>query len=230
MGKIVNIPRDELYHLYIEEEKTNKEIAQIYGCCSRTVKTYIEKYGIPLRTNKPWLSEQNRIKKKKYNEYILSGEYGIGYTTNTKHQFYFDLEDYDKIKDVCWYENTEGYLCGRYKNNKIIKAHQLIMNDKHIDHINHNTLDNRKQNLRKSNDLLNSRNRSLPSNNKSGCKGVCWKAREGKWRAYITHLGKHIELGLYDDLEEAIKVRKKTENELYKEWSYYNSISKEDKE
>lgn len=172
--------------------------------------------------------ERNKREKKKYNEYNLLGEYGIGYASNTHHQFYFDLEDYNKIKDVCWCENSEGYLCGHYKDNKTIKIHQLIMNDKHIDHINHNTLDNRKQNLRKSNDLFNARNRSIPTNNKSGCKGVCWKTRDDKWRAYITHLGKHIELGLFDDLEEAIKVRKKAENELYGEWSYYNSMNKED--
>ena len=29
----------------------------------------------------------------------------------TKSLFYFDLEDYDKIKDYCWYEhvNKDGY-------------------------------------------------------------------------------------------------------------------------
>ena len=38
--------------------------------------------------------------RKKYNTYDLSGEYGIGYTSNGD-TFYFDLEDYDKIKDYC---------------------------------------------------------------------------------------------------------------------------------
>lgn len=37
---------------------------------------------------------------KKYNTYDLSGEYGIGYTSKGE-EFYFDLEDYDKIKDYC---------------------------------------------------------------------------------------------------------------------------------
>ena len=35
---------------------------------------------------------------KKYNTYDLTREYGIGYTTNTEEEFYFDLEDYDLIK------------------------------------------------------------------------------------------------------------------------------------
>ena len=37
---------------------------------------------------------------KKYNTYDLSGEYGIGYTSKGE-EFYFDLDDYDKIKDYC---------------------------------------------------------------------------------------------------------------------------------
>ena len=31
---------------------------------------------------------------KKYNQYDLSGEYGIGWTSNTNEEFYFDLEDF----------------------------------------------------------------------------------------------------------------------------------------
>lgn len=33
------------------------------------------------------------------NTYDLSGEYGIGYTTKGE-EFWFDLEDYDKIKSI----------------------------------------------------------------------------------------------------------------------------------
>ena len=33
---------------------------------------------------------------KKSNIYDLSGEYGVGWTSNTNEEFYFDLEDYDK--------------------------------------------------------------------------------------------------------------------------------------
>ncbi len=38
---------------------------------------------------------------KKYNTYDLSDEYGIGFTSKGE-KFYFDLEDYDKIKNYCW--------------------------------------------------------------------------------------------------------------------------------
>ena len=38
---------------------------------------------------------------RKENIYDLSGEFGIGYCTNTGSPFYFDLEDYNKIKNYC---------------------------------------------------------------------------------------------------------------------------------
>ena len=46
---------------------------------------------------------------KKYNTYDLTGEYGIGYTSKDE-EFYFDLEDYDKIKDYCWRITMQGYV------------------------------------------------------------------------------------------------------------------------
>ena len=53
-------------------------------------------------------------KRKKYNTYDLSGDYGIGYTSNLNlngnNEFYFDLEDYDKIKNYCWCFDDDGYL------------------------------------------------------------------------------------------------------------------------
>lgn len=225
MGARINIPKNVLQKLYVDDGMTLKSIAQMYNCSRATISEYRKLYNIPLRKDKPWTSELNRITKKKYNVYDLSGDFGIGYTSNTNEEFYFDLCDYDKIKDVCWSVNSGGYVCGRYIDGKSIKLHQLVMGCKHIDHINHNTFDNRKQNLRKSDDLLNSRNRSTSKNSKSGCRGVCWRSREGKWRAYITHLGKRIELGLYSNLDDAISARKSAENELYGEWSYYNSIN-----
>lgn len=43
----------------------------------------------------------NRALSIKANNYDLTGQYGIGYASNNQTPFYFDLEDYDKIKDHC---------------------------------------------------------------------------------------------------------------------------------
>jgi len=46
---------------------------------------------------------------KQSNLYDLSGEFGVGYTAKGE-RFYFDLEDYEKIKDIYWHINDSGYV------------------------------------------------------------------------------------------------------------------------
>ena len=43
------------------------------------------------------------------NVYDLSGEYGIGYTLKGE-PFWFDLEDYDLIKDYCWHYTQKNKI------------------------------------------------------------------------------------------------------------------------
>lgn len=48
---------------------------------------------------------------KKYNKYLTDledehGLYGIGYCSNSGTEFYFDMQDYDVIKDYCWFEHV----------------------------------------------------------------------------------------------------------------------------
>ena len=49
--------------------------------------------------------------RRKTNRYDLSGDVGIGWTSNTNRQFYFDLNDYELIKDYSWHECVmpDGY-------------------------------------------------------------------------------------------------------------------------
>lgn len=162
--------------------------------------------------------------KKKYNIYDLSNGYGIGYTSKGE-EFYFDLEDYDSIKDYCWRTNKNGYLVARYKNSQLI-MHRIIMNcpdGKQVDHKCHNKLDNRKSNLRIVTNQQNSMNSLVQLNNKSGVTGVCWDKNVGKWYVYINYKGKRIYKGRYKDLEVAKMVRKEAEDEYFGEYSYDNS-------
>lgn len=163
--------------------------------------------------------------KRKYNIYDLTGEYGIGYTNNGE-EFYFDLEDYNKIKDYCWSCNKEGYLLSTLKD-KVIRFHRIIMNcddsKKFVDHINHNVKDNRKSNLRIVTNNQNQMNAKLRKNNTSSCTGV-YKIKN-KWVANIQINKKRIQLGTFTCFEDAVQARKLAEEKYFGEYSYSNSLN-----
>lgn len=164
-----------------------------------------------------------RKKKKKYNTYNLTGNYGVGYTSKGE-EFWFDLEDYDKIKDYYWCINNKGYVSTHIKKKQIL-FHRLIINNKNgiIDHISHNKFDNRKINLRIVNKNQNGMNASLSKNNTSGVTGVVWHSRDEMWEARIKVNYKYIYLGRFSDFEDAVKARRDAEERYFGEYSYDNS-------
>lgn len=171
----------------------------------------------------------NRIRNKLYNNYDLSNDYGIGYTQKGE-EFYFDLEDYDKIKDYCWGKRFNYIRC--LKKNEInkrvnIHMHNIIMDTKSnnktvVDHINGLCYDNRKSNLRIISQLDNMKNQKIRTNNKSGYKGVNFHKRNNKWCARISLNNKRILLGYFDDIDSAIKARKEGEEKYYGKFSRNN--------
>jgi len=161
--------------------------------------------------------------KKKYNTYDLSGEYGIGYTTKNE-EFYFDLEDYEKIKDYCWMlhrSSNKFYVESRsiHEENKIIKMHRLVMNvykrSDIIDHISRETNDNRKSNLRIITNELNARNRGECTRNTSGVNGVSFRKDSKKWRSRIRENGVEKSVGEFNNLLDAAIARMEAEKRVY---------------
>ena len=155
------------------------------------------------------------------NTYDLSGEYGICTMANDR-KFFFDLEDYDLISQYCWADKGNGgYITGSAGKYKKVYLHRLLMNpDKGyvVDHINGLKYDNRKSNLRVCTQHQNNFNMPLKCTNTSGCTGV-GKMRN-KWRARITVNKKEINLGYYDDFEDAVKARKAAEEKYFGEYAY----------
>lgn len=167
--------------------------------------------------------EFNRNTKKKYNKYDLSGGYGIGWTSNTNKEFYFDLDDYNKIKDYCWNEHikTNGYhMLDTYDKNsdKTINMANLL-GFKGYDHKNRNPLDNRKENLRPATQHENVMNKGIQRNNISGITGVGWVKRLQKWRARIAYDEKEIYLGVFENKEDAIRARLIAEKKYFGEFA-----------
>lgn len=80
-----------------------------------------------------------------------------------------------------------------------------------IDHINGDRTDNRIANLRDTSRAENARNMCLPSHNKSGVIGVCFKQDRGKWMASIKINRRIHYLGNFHDKADAIAARKAAE-------------------
>lgn len=115
------------------------------------------------------------------------------------------------------YRNKTGRI-GR-KQGKILRkiylAHRIIwlhyygcLPKNQIDHINHNTTDNRIINLREVTHSENNRNRTLQSNNKVGYNGVCYDKNRNRYMAHITINNVTKDLGRYATLEEAVEARR----------------------
>jgi hypothetical protein len=125
-----------------------------------------------------------------------------------------DKEDLERVIEHKWSLDSNGYLFTNI-NKKRLALHQFILGKKEgydIDHINSDRIDNRKENLRyatRSQNLMNKRN----------VLGITWDKNRKKWLAQITVNKKHINLGRYDNKEEALKVRRDAEKKHFKEFA-----------
>lgn len=162
------------------------------------------------------------------NEVILHEDYAEIKIHNTKLDnialIKIDIEDIEKIKGVRWKLSTGRLQYAR--NNKKGLLHRYVLGveigeDIVVDHINGDTFDCRKSNLRICTQAENVKNTSLNTNNTSGVTGVSWCKREQKWRAYINYnnSGKTTSLGYFNKFEDAVKARQKAEIEEYGEFS-----------
>ena len=134
-----------------------------------------------------------------------------------------DNEDFEWLNQWRWYCDAYGYAIrkpyirgtGRkHQKGLSIRMHRLINKTPkglETDHINRNTLDNRKINLRTVSSQQNKFNTNIRIDNTSGYKGVTWDKQTNKWMSQIGIDGKNIKLGRYFHLKEAIDARENAE-------------------
>ena len=138
-----------------------------------------------------------------------------------------DDEDYEELYKYKWYAllNRKTWYAGRTESYANGKRHNLVMHreilglvrddGKLTDHRNRNGLDKRRSNLRIVDYVLSNRNRGGHKDNTSGYNGVYWHKRTGKWVARIQINCKQINLGYYDNINDAIEARRKAELEYW---------------
>lgn len=159
-------------------------------------------------------------------------DFGVGHIkmSNTNNEMLCDAEFIEELLKYYWNE-IRGYARSSIGKKKVY-AHRVVMGvgdfevNKQVDHINGNTLDNRKQNLRIVTSRQNGLNSSIRKDNTSGVTGVCWDKRKQKWLVRVHENGKDIYLGYFDKFDDAVVARKKGEEKYYGEYSYDNSRRK----
>ena len=135
-----------------------------------------------------------------------------------------DDEDYTALSQHKWFAHKRGnnFYAVRRPGIRMHREITKVTPGLQIDHINHDSLDNRKCNLRICNTAQNRWN-SLPrKNNKSGFKGVTWQEEAKKWQARIQKNGCPEYLGLYFCIVKAAKAYDIAARRLFGEFAYLN--------
>lgn len=155
------------------------------------------------------------------NSYEIRGDVTAIFLTSKKHgdmETLIDTADLDKAKEfpMTWYANWSNftksfYVVGNTKiengKRKSVKLHRWIyknLQDKVIDHINHDTLDNRKINTRQATHSENRQNRKGATvRNKCGVRNVMMDKRSGKWKV-VAVIDKKLKcFGFFEELSAA---------------------------
>ena len=125
-----------------------------------------------------------------------------------------DTEDLENVNKCRWCVTNAGYAYVKNKRDYGL-LHHIIMGKPNrgmvVDHINRNTLDNRRSNLRTVTHAENLRNTGIISNNTTGYKGICFCKKEKKFKPKISVNLKTINRGSYIKIEDAVNARKEAE-------------------
>jgi hypothetical protein len=172
-------------------------------------------------------------------QYQIDGEIVYLHIKNRKGQIWTVLIDKDDLEKVINYKYKWCPLYNKWLDDYYMRAtrydgihngkpiyttvllHQFIMNVEgsiHVDHINNNPRDNRKQNLRiisKSDNAIN--RKGLNTNNVSGERNVSWSETTKKWIVQLQVNGKNKCFGRFkeNELDEAIKLAREKRKEIY---------------
>lgn len=180
--------------------------------------------------------------KKKGNNYVIDETNNIAkielHRTKAENLWtIIDLEDLERVinfpytwfakynKPIDDYYAVASEYIPKLKHSRPIHLHQFIMRtrDNHVDHINHDPRDNRKENLRVILPNENLRNRERRNkNNRSGYRNVSWNGNGWSVQLQVNGKTKCIKRFKKNELEEAGKYAEQMRQELYGEFAGNN--------
>ncbi|MCM3273765.1 HNH endonuclease [Paenibacillus elgii] len=177
--------------------------------------------------------------KRKFNDYEIRGDTAVKFIKKRDGQILETLIDTEDLPRLIEYNrswssalnkrNKQGIfyyaLLTTYpypenkRKGKTLYLHTFIANAPEgyvVDHRNKDTLDNRKNNLRVTDQSVNMKNRSgINRNNRTGYRNVT--LIDGKYIVQLQIEGKNTRLGTFDDADEAGEFAKKMRQKYYGE-------------
>lgn len=141
-----------------------------------------------------------------------------------------DDEDYDRVCAHRWcFHNIRGYHRAVSRiNGELVSMADFILgviSGQEVDHINHDTLDNRRENIRpctRSQNLMNARKRTGQCS--SRFKGIWWDKSVERWHAEITVRGNTTRVGTSECEIEAAGMYNYAAKKLFGEFAYVNDV------
>lgn len=142
------------------------------------------------------------------NKFVISGK-----------NIMIDDCDVDYFKSKKWYLKDGKYLAN--KNIRTVYFHRVIMGEPDclVDHIDRNTFNNSRSNLRLVNKSQNAMNSKVRKDSFTGYKGISYVVKRDSFHTYINKNGLRFFIGYYKNLDDAIEARKRYELKLFKEYS-----------
>lgn len=130
-----------------------------------------------------------------------------------------------------WDKSTQSYyatcgITGPDGKSHTTLMHRHIMGSpigRSVDHIDHDTLNNRRYNLRVADEFQSAWNRRVRLDNTTGHKGVTWNSRDRLWYARIGVRNRRIHLGCFVTQDQAIEAYLAAADRAYGEFSCYDA-------
>ena len=148
-----------------------------------------------------------------------------------------DEADWDKVKDYTWYAklipkyrgkyHAMSHAYNEYGKQTTVSLHRLIMDaPQHlqVDHINADSLDNRRENLRLCTQSQNRANMRAPVKNKTGYRGVYMM--NDKFCSKVGYKGRVVYCGTFNTPQEAARAYDRKKLELYGEFAWTNRMER----
>lgn len=140
--------------------------------------------------------------------------------------------DYDILVSMGAWHFDSGYARKKKREsgkNRTIYMHRVIMDAPDsalVDHINGDTLDNRRSNLRICTAKENAQNRRQNRRSRNPFKGVFWHEKAQKWQASIGVDGRSVYIGLFDTAEQAADAYNAAASKMFSDFACLNDIDR----